>query len=299
MPCYHPIEAVRVRGEPKLRFAWHSGLDIQDKLKVPCGRCVGCRLERSRQWAMRCVHEASLWPRNVFVTLTYNDANLPADRSLDHRHFQLFMKRLRKKFGSGPRFYMCGEYGETTFRPHYHVLLFNCDFPDKVLWRKTKHGHRCYRSSVLEELWPFGFSEIADVTFQSAAYVARYVMKKRTGDEAQDHYEYVDPVTGQVFQRKAEYNCMSRRPGIGSAWFDKFSSDVYPGDFVVVNGKRCKPPRFYDNRFKLVDPLEFEEIQFERIARAEKKLDDNTPSRLYAKEQVALARVGNLIRPLE
>ena len=162
MPCYHPIPAYRSprcldlkSGKPKIFFkeiqvkAWPG----YESFEVPCGQCIGCRLERSRQWAMRCCHEASLYDLNCFITLTYDPEHLPPDGSLVLDHFQRFMKRLRKRFGSGIRFFHCGEYGEKFARPHYHACLFNFDFPDKVLYT-IRDEIRLYRSAILEELWP-------------------------------------------------------------------------------------------------------------------------------------------------
>ena len=118
MTCYHPIEAWRVHGDTKLRFVFNNSLDVKEHLYVPCGQCVGCRLERSRQWAIRCVHEAQMHRSNCFITLTYSPDFLPDPPSLNLRDFQLFMKRLRKRFGDGIRFFHCGEYGEQCGRPH-------------------------------------------------------------------------------------------------------------------------------------------------------------------------------------
>ena len=159
---------------------------------------------------MRCHHEASLYQDNCFITLTYSDEHLPSDKSLHVDHFQKFMKRLRKRFGEGVRYYHCGEYGEKYMRPHYHACLFNFDFPDKKIW-KENNGNRLYISESLSELWPFGFVTIGDVTFESAAYVARYIMKKVNGDLAESHYERVDWDTGEVYHLKPEYTTMSRR----------------------------------------------------------------------------------------
>lgn len=194
MPCFKPLDAWRPidSSSKKLVFSYnakHCG-SVTPDLQVPCGRCVGCRLERSRQWAIRVVHEASLHERNCFITLTYSDLHLPDDRGLHYDHFQLFMKRLRKKYGDGIRFYMCGEYGDKLGRPHFHACLFNHDFDDKKLWQTTPSGSRLFRSSDLESLWPYGFSSIGDVTFESAAYVARYIMKKVGGDAADEHYMF-------------------------------------------------------------------------------------------------------------
>ena len=236
---------------------------------------------------------------NVFVTLTYNNQNLPPDGSLDYRHFQLFMKRLRKKFGSGVRFYMCGEYGDENRRPHYHAILFNIKFDDAIKWRKTPTGYPQYRSKTLEDLWGLGNCEFGSVTFKSAAYVARYIMKKVTGEVAAMHYCDFDPVTGEVFgELKPEFNNMSRRPGIGRDWIEKFQSDVYPQGSVVVNGVEVRPPRYYDQYFKAVDPKEFEHLSLHRALEMRKRASDNTRERLAVREQVVRAKTSNLKRPL-
>ena len=159
MPCFHPLTAYQ-SSDGSISFVERKGGDIVRSLSLPCGQCVGCRLERSRQWAMRCMHEASLYSRNCFITLTYNNEHLPSDNSLQYPDFQKFMKRLRKRFNgvdrsANPdsndqfpiRFYMCGEYGETFGRPHYHACLFNFDFPDKTLYRRSPSGSFIYRSS--------------------------------------------------------------------------------------------------------------------------------------------------------
>lgn len=192
MTCYHPLDAWRndapSRADNRLIFTYHPSLGRGPDLKVPCGQCVGCRLERSRQWAVRCVHEASLHTDNCFITLTYNDEHLPSDGSLNYRDFQLFMKRLRKRVSVPVRFYMCGEYGENFGRPHFHACLFGFNFPDLKLWKSGKS--KLYRSPLLEELWPFGYSSVGDVNFESAAYVARYILKKVTGADAAAHYDF-------------------------------------------------------------------------------------------------------------
>lgn len=299
MPCYHPLSAWQC-ADGSVIFVERKG-DAVRSLTLPCGRCIGCRLERSRQWALRCVHEAKCHDRNCFVTLTFDDAHAPRDMSLDYSVFQKFMKRLRKSFsGETVRFYMCGEYGETFGRPHYHVCLFGIDFDDKVLISGTAGDDKAlYRSERLGRLWPFGFSSIGAVTFESAAYVARYVMKKVTGDMAKDHYRYVDLETGEIYQRTPEFCKMSLRPGIGAFWLDKFSRDVYPRDYVVSRGTKAKPPRYYDVLYSRREPLEFEYLQYRRTLDADKRRDDNTLERLAVREECAKARLNQFKRSLD
>nr|QJB19918.1 MAG: replication initiator protein [Microvirus sp.] len=298
MPCYHPLKAFRNdanESRPTIHFNPHIGqYDIP--LRLPCGQCIGCRLDRSRQWAIRCVHEAQLHEKNCFLTLTYSDDHLPEGGSLRFKDFQDFMKRLRKRMGP-VRFFHCGEYGEKLSRPHYHACLFGLDFHDKYLWKENR-GFPIYRSPILEELWPFGHSSIGAVTFESAAYVARYITKKITGKNAADHYERLDEY-GEYRQLDPEYTTMSRRPGIGSKWFAKYVNDVYPSDQVILAGKKLKPPRFYDNLFDLSCPEEMEGIKFNRTKKAKLHAADQSPERLRDREFIQEAKLQQLIRDWE
>ncbi|AXH78149.1 MAG: replication initiator protein [Microviridae sp.] len=309
MACFHPLKGYRSRertqtGKRKIVFnVSQAYADLP--LTVPCGQCTGCRLERSRQWAIRCVHEAQLHPDNCFITLTYNDENLPDDRSVDHPAFQRFFKRLRKKYEPKKiRYYMCGEYGEKFGRPHYHACVFGHDFDDKVLWKMVK-DQPLYTSKKLGALWSdengdeIGFSTVGGVTFQSAAYVARYIMKKITGPRADDHYQWVDPETGEIHKRAAEYTQQSRRPGIASGWLKKYHADVYPSDFVVLNGKKVKPPKAYDRSYELLNPTELERLKHARVRKSKKNLADQTPERLKVREIVQHSKVTQLKRTIQ
>lgn len=269
-------------------FTPRDSFDPDTEIKLPCGRCIGCRLERSRQWAMRCVHEASLYERNCFITLTFAPEHLPKSGSLDKRDFQLFMKRLRKRHGPGARYFHCGEYGEKMGRPHYHACLFNFDFADRELW-SVRDGVRLFTSKDLSELWPFGFSTIGDVTFESAAYVARYVTKKITGETADAHYK----------GRLPEYTTMSRRPGIGRAWIEKYTGDVYPHDRVVLRGREMRPPKFYDSIFELANPEAFDDVKEQRKRDTVLVATDNTYDRLRVREKHQHLRFEKLKRGYE
>lgn len=311
MPCFHPLDAYKPDSdnpETKLKFLEHSPFnnDWMEKrgyspLTIKCGQCVGCRLERSRQWAIRCMHESQMHENNSFITLTFNPESLAARKnphSLDVRDWQLFMKRLKKNAGGKKiRFFHCGEYGELNKRPHYHACLFGHDFSDKELWKETKTGHKLYTSKELEKAWPYGFSTIGDVTFESAAYVARYIMKKITGDDAEHHYTKFDDLTGEILcDLKPEYTTMSRRNGIGQSWYEKYKDDVYPHDFVVINGMKMKPPKYYDSLLQTDRPFEFDEIKELREKDGEKHLDNNTPERLKVREVVKNAQISQLPR---
>lgn len=240
---------------------------------------------------------------NIFITLTYDNEHLREDKSLYYRDFQLFMKRLlvhadRKLDRFGIRFYMCGEYGEQFGRPHYHAIMFNYDLPDKKLW-KAERGNPLYTSEILTDLWGMGHTSVGGVTFQSAAYVARYIMKKVTGDAAEDHYTWIDQETGEVHTRRPEFTNMSRRPGIGATWLEKYRRDVFPSDFVVVNGKKVSPPRFYTNQHELLYPEEVARLKERRKRRALRRSADNTPARLAVREKVLQSRLKQLKRTIE
>ncbi len=277
---------------------------------VPCGQCIGCKLQRSVDWAVRCVHESQLYEDNCFITLTYRPKDLPVDGSLCKRDFQLFMKRLRKEFVSyflcvidgvhrsipvNPiRFFHCGEYGEKLSRPHYHACLFNFDFEDKQFFSE-RDGCVLYTSEALERLWPLGFSTVGDFTFETAAYCARYCVKKINGLKAVNHY--VDKETGVVLS--PEYATMSRRPGIGRYWFDKFGDEVFPFDEVLLRGAILKPPRYYSNIYELSDPEGFLHVQRKRKDYFGLHEADSTPPRLRQREVVKRAQVGLLKRSFE
>lgn len=285
MACYHPMQGFRSTSGG-ITFSRKYAFQDLPPVQIPCGQCVGCRLERSRQWAMRIMHEASLHETNCFLTLTYDDENCPGDMSLDKKHFQDFMKRLRKEHnGRILRYYHCGEYGDTTHRPHYHVCLFNYDFPDKVYYKTTETGNNLYTSQEAEKIWGMGFAPVGDLTFESAAYTARYVMKKVTGKNADDHYK----------GRQPEYTTMSRRPGIGKNWYNQWATDVYPHDFTVVNGKKMRPPKAYDTYYEQ-DGGDLEAIKKKRRTSGRLHKENNTKERLAVREEIQELKVKKLQR---
>ncbi|WNK12765.1 MAG: replication initiator protein [Microvirus sp.] len=293
MACLCPLDGCRARevsasGRRRIVFNVRDGL-IDLPVTVPCGQCVGCRLERSRVWAVRAVHEASLWPENCFVTLTYDQLHVPPD-GVRVRDVQLFMMRLIKAFGrAGIRRMYCGEYGERFGRPHYHLVLFNVDFPDKVFLRENANGDRIYESAMLKKLWPFGRCEVGSVSFQSAAYTARYVMKKVTGAAAEAHYQ----------GRSPEFFRTSRNPGLGRGWFDRFAGDAFPHDDIIMNGKSFRVPRYYEGIYELENSAALVAIKRTRRLDAAKHSDNNADARLLVRLEVQNARVKLLKRELD
>lgn len=265
-------------------------------MQLPCGQCIGCRMGKADEWATRLWHEAQTHDRSAFITLTFNDEHLPADGSIRVRDVQLFIKRTRKRLGHNRvRFFACGEYGGDCSRPHYHVILYGFDFPDRYPWRKSESGHLCYRSPLLEELWPYGYAELGTVTRESLGYVARYVLKKVNGAAKAEHYRRVDPVTGEVHQVAPEFITMSTRPGIGAEWYTRFKGDAFPSDFVVVNGQKKPVPRYYKKKLDFGPALR---VTAKRQVKAAKHADNNTPDRLATREEVQHRRVQRLKRTI-
>lgn len=282
MPCFCPYPAwkskrVEASGKRKLVFKPQDGISGTE-LEVPCGQCIGCRIVRARQWAVRCIHEASLHEQNCFLTLTYNDENMPSEVKVSH--VQLFMKRLREKIEPVKvRFFCVGEYGEKFSRPHYHLLLFGYDFPDKYYWC-GKGKSRQYRSSMLEKLWTDGFSTIGSVTPASAQYVAQYCTKIITGKKKAEHYGDKAP----------EFAIMSRKPGLGTGWLEKYGNVLFDRDFVVVDGgKRLAVPRFYLDKFP--DDIKAE-VKLRRKLKNEDN-PDNCGSRAIARAECAYRKVSD------
>lgn len=309
MPCYHPLKGFKRRGGG---ITWSPLEGFPDlPMEVPCGQCIGCRLERSREWAVRILHEAQLHDSNVFLTLTYADEHLPYRGTLVKRDFQLFMKRLRRFFSAQRlSFYMCGEYGETNpitqvvdgglYRPHFHAIVFNCDFADRVLDSHNGRGDALYRSAILDRLWSFGRAVIGDVTFESAAYCARYCCKKVTGRGSADHYRRVDVDTGEIYYLEPEYAHMSLKTcdgkgGIGYGWYEKFGQEIDDHDSVVMRGVEMSVPRYYD---KLRSKLRMKLVKSKRLRDAYKRPEELSEARRLVKEKVKLAQCNFLGRKL-
>lgn len=301
MSCHYPLTAWRSRdlddvnpktGKTKLVFREDQGWP-NTKLELACGRCIGCKLDKARDWAIRCVHEASMHKENCFLTLTYRPENLPLNGSLNKRDIVLFIKRLRRRYENIRfKYFQCGEYGDLLGRPHHHVLIFGFNFPDRLPFKKIG-GNQLYLSDELsfgdKPLWPHGFASIGDVTFDSACYVARYALKKITGEKSDDHYK----------GRLPEFVTMSRRPAIGAEWYDLYQSDLYNHDRCVVrDGFIARPPRFYDKIFESQNPALFAALKKNRRLSAENN-PEATDERRAVKAEHARIQQGRLTRQFE
>lgn len=323
MPCYHPLKAWRKKSLSHKSinqmtadighcskssvlnaYAAFSGSQITfsavdgvpgTEMLIPCGQCIGCRLEYSRQWAVRAIHEARLHDKNCFLTLTFDNEHLPSDQSIHVEDVQKFLKRLRKAIAPAKVRYMaCGEYGTKLGRPHYHLLVFGYDFPDKVI-RTKRLDHIYYTSPLLSRLWPFGYHIIGDVSFESAAYVARYILKKQKGLDEEAYKKHYG-------ERNREFMTVSRRPGIAHDWIAQYKDDVYSRDDIVIRGKKhCRPPRYYDNYLELVNPVQYELVKHARwlVGKATADSDEKSAERLLVKERLKCKKLEQCIRVFE
>lgn len=298
MACFHPLKGfvigVTDSGKKKLKIVPY-GVDhlevfnnsfscpsipfvsakaqkvFKDFVVIPCGQCIGCRIEYSRQWANRCMMEAEYHKSNYFVTLTYDDEHVPKSfygdpetgeacesLTLVKRDFQLFMKRLRRYSGQNLRFYGSGEYGTSTARPHYHAVIFGLELDDLVPYKRSCQGYQYYNSAFLQKCWPNGYVVVGAFTWETAAYVARYVAKKATGDLA-TFYE--------TFNLQPEFSLMSRKPGIAKQYYLDHP-EVYETDEIHLStakgGRSFRPPRYFDSLFDLDDPEAMESIKEQR-----------------------------------
>ena len=294
-------------------------------LELPCGQCKSCRLEYSRVWAIRLMHEAAYWEEfhnrySIFLTITYDEDNIPFYGELVKHHAQDFLKRLRWHSGSQFRYYMVGEYGSQCpdhqiidcpmcgpiQRPHYHAIIFGWTPPDKEMLG-SRDGETVYSSEIIEKAWQKGSHEFGSCTFESCAYVTRYIMKKQTGDNQHtiDHYCKYIPHLDVWCDMSPEFAIMSRgtrkgelNGGLGKQWYEHYKNDLYPADETPIPGRGIigKPPKFYDSMYELEEPDTFATIKSARREAMAKSLVEG-PS-LESRAKVEDARLSLYQRKL-
>lgn len=327
MSCFTPLVAWRgERLESGKRSVVFKAGSAEPALsafmqKLPCGQCFGCRLDYSYDWAVRCVCEAQMHKSNCLILLTYE--KMPINGSLQLSDWQDFMKRLRYEVGPVRHFH-AGEYGTLNGRPHDHALLFGYEFRDKKYLKMSVAGFKLYTSDYLNGIWKLGHATIGEMSFESAGYLARYLMDKPTltrqvkdengvvigrtyTDKAIEKYgELVDGNGVVSLVKRPEYLTMSRGPGIGESWLRKFWRDVYPHDwFMLKSGAKMPPPRYFDNKVEEWNVVDMSAIKLHRVSRCTSKeevwskfltkwqlLDCNRDERLVVNEVVKRAKMS-------
>jgi len=282
MPCANPQRAYQANGGGPL--LWHAPdpnkhATTYTALDVPCGYCILCRNEIARQWAVRIAHEAQKWPQSSFVTLTYNNENLPPHSGLQYADLVKFWKRLRKQTGL-LRYYAVGEYGDKSLRPHYHACIFGQDFFEGAILLREKPT-RLWTQPFLEECWGLGQVSVGTLNYETARYTASYVTKKL---RQKQQYVRVDETTGELIRLEQPKAFMSKN--LARDWWDAWKQGVQDHDRVVINGHPQKPPRAYDRWLGEVDQKKIQEIKAQRKQLATQL----TPEQNHARAQNAHAR---------
>lgn len=302
-----------------------TGLLMPGHKTVSCGSCKACRIAAARSVAVRCEHEVRLMAMHnrpsCFVTLTYRPDSLPDNGFLYRPHLSGFLKRLRRRisdqdnafyangFGSHIpkedrlflRVYGCGEYGEKLKRPHYHLILFGYVPPDLVFHKLTKRGDKLFKSSFLSDVWGHGFVSVGEANFKSAGYVARYCLKKITGDMSHDHYfSHVDSDTGERVVFPKEFALYPHGKGLGRDFYDLFKSDMFPsGSVFCSNGKTYPTPKYYNELYRKESPESYEAMRLARLKIMAATRDNRTERRLSDAEVILDSRINLLKRDFD
>lgn len=332
MACYHPLHAFQIgindsgkpkyqiesgdvtRVHPRMGSKQINDIWVNEFIEVPCGKCVGCRLDYSRQWATRCMLEAKSHKENVFITLTYSTENLTIKPGCDIETGEIgevatlvpeeltkFMKDLRRYYKyhynhDNIRFYACGEYGPKYMRPHYHLICFNLPIEDKEYLFNNADHDKVYTSEIISNIWGKGFVTVGDVTWNSAAYVARYVMKKIKGPDAKELYLKMG--------REPEFVRMSRNPGIARDYFEENKNKIYECDEIIIENKKgkaqaVKPSKYYDRLFDIDNPDLMAEIKEHRKQTAIISMNKQLERTNIKKEDYLKIKEFNKIKQVE
>lgn len=335
MPCYTPLKAFQITGKYNQKLNGKKTIKFKRPLEttyknidIPCGQCIGCRLTYSIHWATRLMHELQTTEDNksCFITLTYNDKNIPDDQSLNKEHFKDFIKKFRKAIEPIKiRYFMAGEYGDITWRPHYHAIIFGYDFTETTKYHKKLQEPRqklqyvetenpYYISELLLKLWTYGDHIITNTNFETCAYVARYIVKKINGEKAEGHYNKIiidwNEFTGEINYFKEvdlqpEYATMSRGgkdsknkilKGIGSLWYDKYKSDCFPSGYLTREGNKIPVPKYYYNKLESENPFLFSQMKIKKELAIIAHAQDLTPERLIQRHKCKQAQYKTLSR---
>lgn len=293
MPCYHPKTAYKnPEGRPFFeRPHGHSGAT----LKLPCNRCIGCRIDRTNEWSLRMQHENQMHESSYFLTLTYSPENLPDHAELNPRHLTLFWKRLRKHTGKKLRYAASGEYGETFDRPHYHAIVYGLHLDDLVQIDQNNLEQPLYTSELLTKIWKHGSVGVGSVTAQSCAYVAGYTLKQAKQGIWKSPTDIFEPETGELRQKLPEFARFSTNPAIGKSFLEKYWSDIFPHGHVIDRKGRQHPvPAYYLKQLAKVDPGLADKLADERrkVLTDPKVRWNNSPERLAVRKKCFLSKAG-------
>lgn len=294
MPCYSPRKAGFERnptsnGKYKLTFSPKNYNKELAPIDIPCGKCIGCRIDKSISWAIRMTKESESHDQNCFITLTYSPEHLPDNSSLIKTDLQKFIKRLRKKTGKKILYYAVGEYGDKTLRPHYHLCLFGFKFSDmdkKYPIKNHDTNSSVYSSPSLSKLWGLGHCTVGNFTFRTAAYCARYVTKKIYGEKAQEHYK----------DRIPEFALMSLKPAIGLTWLENNLREIEDGK-ISCNNKTLSLPRYYNLKLNKINPkFHIDNITNRHIiSNSDANRAERAPERLKELKQIFLLKAKNVL----
>lgn len=215
----------------------------QGDASFPCGQCIACKMNKSAEWAIRVCHELFYWDNAVFLTLTYDNDHLPIE--ISKRELQLFIKRVRKD--KDIKYYACGEYGDQTYRPHYHLILFGMSRKDF-----DQIGYSYGKLLYSTKYWTKGNIFIGNVTYNSARYVAKYIYKKYNGKYAKEYYGTLQ----KPFQLVSQ--------GIGLRWCLDNVQRILDYGYINANGSKRSVPRYYIKKLEDIYTLEIDRYKREK-----------------------------------
>lgn len=316
MTCTNPKQSyyskyTKPNGKRDLIFSLSH--DAGDSVLIPCGKCDSCCLAQASEMTTRAYHEYEDKNKiGMFITLTYNPDNIPPGNSLKKEDYKNFIKKLKSDLdyknakqqttikGSDIRILGCGEYGEETSRPHYHILLFGYVFPDLSWWRVTDKGNNIYRSETLEKLWPLGHSEVGEVSLKSIGYVCRYTLKKA----GRCCPSKTDELTGIL--KEKEFVHYPKNPGMGATHFERFHEDWYNIGNCIIDNTIKKIPRYYDRLLEKLNPKKYASVKTQRMEylialnkrEVEQNFSESSPERCKGRAADMAVRLNKLNKPI-
>lgn len=306
MACYSPLNAFKTttpnkNGKFPIVFKEEGTLGARP-VTIPCGKCIGCKIDKSREWTIRCINELTVHDSNCFITLTYDNVHVPENQSIDIKDFQDFMRELRRKYAPKKiRYFACAEYGEQGDRPHFHAILFGIKFDDSLDY--VINGKKLWSSGELSKIWTKGFNTVGEATSESISYVAGYVSKKIQREMENEGFVNIESGEDDIWFRKREVVMMSRRPGIGYMWFKRYHKSIMKDDFLINEGFQFKVPRYYDKLHEAIDKGNHDLVKYNReygYARQRfKNKEEKDTKRMRTKERLQLRKLKLKTRSYE